>query len=209
MRPIVIAGIAGLCATFGCQLAGLPVQEPHEHLVFDSEPVEAMEKEIKPLMTIYGMHSKITKQRVARITLAEDWRALWSEHVGPAKRLAGGDDVEHIEPDFDRVMAIAVFMGKGAYVPFTLDSIVETSERIMLRKRNIGQRSGAFTPDLDANSQPWGVIILPRSNKEIVLQYDVRSEMDAPPKWKDSEKLPALAPPVHLTPEHLHGGIGP
>jgi hypothetical protein len=35
-------------------------------------------------------------------------------------------------------------------------------------------------------------VILPRSNKEVVLEHDVRNLIAEPPKWKEWARFPAL-----------------
>src|SRR5262245_13765814 len=68
----------------------------------------------KPLLTMHGRNSKITKRKLLRITTPEEWRALWMEHkTGSAKREVVPKGLEHAELDFGKVMVLAVFEGQA------------------------------------------------------------------------------------------------
>jgi hypothetical protein len=178
-------------------------------------------------MALWGMHSKITDPRVVRITVAEEWEKLWKEHTGTAKPTASAsDDAGNLRFDFQSVMVVAVFRGElseeGFFpgFPFQVQSVYEDGERVIVHELKTGiQCGGAFTPDLNipivgdaprnaaANSrkdqhktykaQPWGLIVLPRSDKAVVLQHDVSGLIDGPLEWETWKTLPALEPRPH------------
>jgi hypothetical protein len=145
----------------------------------------------KPLLTLHGRNSKIVKAKLLRITTAEGWRALWMEHkTGSAKPTDVPKDLEYAELDFDRVMVIAVFEGEGINCRgYSSHSITEVDGRIRVRVTAHTYQSGIDTPD----TQAWGILVLPRSNKEVVLEHDVRSLIDEPAKWQEWTRFAELA----------------
>jgi hypothetical protein len=144
----------------------------------------------KPLLTLYGRNSKITEMKVLRVTSEKEWKALWLEHKtgSPDPTVAPGD-LEYAELDFGKVMAIAVFEGEASNCAgYTAHSISEDRERITVRLRAHSYGSAFETPV----TQAWGILVLPRSDKEIVLERDIRSEKIDPPVWKEWKKFPPL-----------------
>ena len=144
----------------------------------------------KPVLTMYGRNSKITKRKLLRITTAEDWRSLWMEHkTGSPKPKDVPGDLEYAELDFKKVMAIAVFEGEGVNCRgYTCHSIREVEGRVRFRLEAHKYQSGFPTPD----TQAWGILVIPRSSKEVVLERDVRVLIRAPPEWKEWTRFPAL-----------------
>lgn len=144
----------------------------------------------KPLLTMYGRNSKITKPRFLRITSADDWRALWLEHkTGSAKPDDLPGDLEYAELDFEKVMAIALFQGEGCNCRgFTSHAIKEDEGQVLVRLKTHWYQSGPETPD----TQAWGILVLPRSTKEVILEHNVASTIGAPPVWEQWKRFPEL-----------------
>jgi hypothetical protein len=144
----------------------------------------------KPLLTLYGRNSKITARKVLRITSEKEWQALWMEHkTGSPNPKAPPGDLEYAELDFGKVMALAVFEGEAVNCAgYTAHSISEGRERITVRLTAHKYGSQGKTPA----TQAWGILVLPRSGKEIVVERDVRSEKKGPPVWKEWQKFPPL-----------------
>src|SRR5260221_649111 len=90
---------------------------------------------LKPLVTLYGRQSMVTKPRIVRITSDREWQALWREHqLGQLKEATG--EYEKIEFDFNRLMVIAVFQGEGILCGgYDVDSITESKDRLKVRVR--------------------------------------------------------------------------
>jgi hypothetical protein len=132
----------------------------------------------------------IKTPRLVRITTAEDWRALWMEHkTGSAEPADVPKDLEHADLDFEKVMAIAVFQGESSNCRgYSSHSIDEVEGRILVRVEAHTYQSGFDTPD----TQAWGILVLPRSTEEVVLEHDVRGVIAAPPKWKEWARFPAI-----------------
>jgi len=144
----------------------------------------------KPLLTMHGRNSKITKRKLLRITTAEDWWALWAEHkTGSPKPKDLPGNLDFAELDFEKVMAIAVFEGQGNNCRgYTSHSITEVQDRLVVRLHAHTYQSGVDTPV----TQAWGILIIPRSSKVVVLEHDVRALLDDPPEWKEWARFSAL-----------------
>jgi hypothetical protein len=93
----------------------------------------------------------------------------------------------HLIPDvdFERFMAVAVFRGKsvhcnGEYVV----EMVEDADRMLLRyDSHTFQTAG---PDGGAQHvTPYGIFIVPRSNKAVVVEENVRGLKNSPAQWKE------------------------
>jgi hypothetical protein len=147
---------------------------------------------LKPLVTLYGQHSKITKPKELRITSEKEWQALWWEHQ---------DDKQTMNLDFNRVMVVAVFQGDGGLCSgIEVDSIIEERDRLIVRARCVYFQlspSPEFFKRPDAaniiGSQAWGIFVMPRSNKQILLQRDDQRMINSPPKWVKWTTFPAIA----------------
>jgi hypothetical protein len=152
---------------------------------------------IKPLATLYGENSKIAEPKFLRITTEKEWTKVWYEHKYGSPDIPHSDKTQ-TEFDFDKVMVVAVFGGKvGFNSGYYLDSAFEDRKRITLRIPGLGYQLGP-NPDGAAveracRSQPWGVFVLPRSDKEIVLERDDRGRLDMPAKWVKWKTIPALS----------------
>ena len=144
----------------------------------------------KPLLTLYGRNSKITERKVLRVTSEQEWKALWMEHkTGSPDPKAPPGDLEYANLDFGKVMALAVFEGEASNCAgYTAHSISEDQKRITVRLKAHKYGSLVETPA----TQAWGILVLPRSGKEIVVERDVRSEKKDPPVWKEWKKFPPL-----------------
>ena len=148
---------------------------------------------LKPLQSLHGRYSKIVQPKLLRITTDDEWRSLWAEHTGGEAEPAAG-----INPDFRQEMVIAIFEGSGSLCSgFDVDSIAETSDCITIRVHRFGfQVTLSTSADSSAwTSQAWGIFILPRSDKKIVLEQDKNPHFNRPPQWVKWKTLPAISSP--------------
>ena len=141
---------------------------------------------VKPLMTLYGQHSKITKPKKVRITSDREWKALWSEHQLDQSRTRA-------ELDFSRVMVIAIFQGDGMlYGGYDVERIIEGKDRLTVRVRPLYfQVSVSASVDV-MSSKAWGIFVLPLSDKQIVIEGDERKLIDSPYRWVKWTMFPAI-----------------
>ena len=130
-----------------------------------------------------------------RVVNERDWQSLWSEHQFGKSKEAAGNDVR-VEFDFSHVIVIAVFQGKGILCcGYKLDSILETKDRLTLRVRALYYQLSPTADSKHLTSSGWGVFVIPRSDKQIVLEQDVRLLVNDPPKWKKWTTISAIEPP--------------
>jgi len=146
---------------------------------------------VSALVTLNGEHSKIIQEKLVRVTRADDWEALWNEHKYGSEnsdKVNGG--AEMLEVDFRQLMAITVFEGIGVQCRgYTADSTIESDDRITIRIKKLSY-SVVGDPIV---SEAWGIFVLPKSNKEVIVEVDVRSTNAEPAKWKEWKKFPALS----------------
>jgi hypothetical protein len=132
-------------------------------------------------MAMRGTSSKITKQRILRLTEEKEWLALWLEHMTGSK-----DDVIP-EFDFDKIMVIGIFDPQlDNSNGFSADSITEDRKQITIKVNDHSFQSVVPNEIKEAASEarPWGIIVLPKSEKPVILERDVRNHIKDPPKWE-------------------------
>ena len=145
-----------------------------------------------PLVVLYGRESNIHKPKLVRITSKSEWEALWNEHtVGNTELPTEMKAAAKI--DFSRLMVIAVFYGDGSGCSgVDVDSVQEDDERLTIR---IMEHRYQFITTPRVTPRPnepltyrscddaWGIFVLPRINKEIVLEQDETGTIGQLPKW--------------------------
>jgi hypothetical protein len=149
----------------------------------------------RPVVSMHGRTSKITDRRILRITREEEWKALWFEHkygVTDSKDIP--DDFEFVDADFDKHMVIAIFSQRDNSKGLTAHTILEDDDHLTIRLNEHCYQSlviaGGAPPPV---YQPWGVFVLPRSAKEIVLETDERDLIADPPSWKKWKTIAAIS----------------
>jgi hypothetical protein len=143
---------------------------------------EEKEKAVKPLFALDGRESKNTKAGYHRIESPEAWKALWLRHnIGTEKPEKIPVTMPQAEVDFSQCMVVAVFQGKGELCDgYKVHSVLETDENITVR---IQARSFAVGGTTVPETAAWGIFVLPRSAKLLLIELDTRSEKTDPPKW--------------------------
>lgn len=126
----------------------------------------------RALLVMSSNDSHIATQDFRRITSAEMWSKTWLEHLG-----LDGDTIYRcfMEINYDRCMVVAVFGGnKTNLCGYEVDSVQEQEERILVRFIDIDYQTAG--PDGGADQvTPYAFIVLPKSDKPIVLEETVRS----------------------------------
>jgi hypothetical protein len=134
----------------------------------------------RPLVSLCGSQSKIVEAQFHRVEAAPAWKSVWLEHLtGSKKEPKGFVEMPAVEVDFERCMVVAVFEGKYFETQLRVVSLTESDRQIVLRL------TGWFTPStpFSKDAQPWGVFVLPKSPKVVVIQIDSRVAFDDPPRW--------------------------
>jgi hypothetical protein len=145
----------------------------------------------KPLVSLSGRFSKIKDERLLLITSEKEWKRLWIEHkTGDPNNWPPGDA---LEVDFARAVLLAVFQGEGVfYCGYRVDSVREEHERITVRVHpstfQVGPGNTAF------GSSAWGVFVLARADKALVVERGEKLEVNSPHKWTHWKMFPAIRP---------------
>ncbi len=144
-----------------------------------------------PLVTFHGEKSAIDKTRYVKVKDKEAWAKLWCEHIG---KPFGRDYSWFYNPlnvpsiDFAQCMVVAVFQGTkwnsaGVRVVEVLDA-----DQLTLRFDDFAFQTAG--PDGGGvRNRPFGIFVLPRSDKVIVLEENVQGRINHPPKWQERGKL--------------------
>lgn len=180
---LALAGLGG-AAWLGC-VGGAMAQTAVGTTVAET----AVAKAPKPLVSWSGSDSKIAARRYVRVDTREQWLKLWHEHMGktPPKTFASYRPQTFApQVDFNTCMVVAVFGGKhwnsaGIFAA----SIIETKDAITLRFDDFSYQTGDWADEVTT----FGIFVLPRSSKTIVLEEDVQNRRAAPPLWKERARL--------------------
>jgi len=145
----------------------------------------------KPTVTFRGEFSKIDELRYVKVTDAETWARLWCEHTGadqPRRGYVWHYNEDHVPiVDFEQCMVVAVFGGKtgnraGYYVREVLDG-----EQLTLRFDDLSYQTTIIDPDNAEKrepSKPFGMFVLPKTDRKVALVENVQGMINQPPKWQ-------------------------
>lgn len=142
-----------------------------------------------------GPHSEVRDGRLIQVTDQKAWARLWAEHRGErAERLiAHGGGVAAPRVDFERYLVIAMFRGDtknrdGEH----LVSLEERSNDVRLRFDSYTFQTASFDgPDRGEAASSYGMWLVPRTGKPIVIEENTQGLLGAEPKWTWRRTLPA------------------
>jgi hypothetical protein len=157
-------------------------------------PAAAAKEEVKPaLVEFLGADGKITNGEFVRVTDSAAWLELWAKHTGLDKeKLAWSDATPKV--DFTRCMVVAYFRGKTVNTRGEeLQAAEEGDGTLRLRFRSSGYQSASFSgEDHGVAAVSYGIWVLPRNTKAIVIEEDVQSLIGKPPVWKEQKTFDAI-----------------
>ena len=163
---------------------------------------------IKTCVTISGAQSHMETRQYHRITSDEVWMRIWQKHMGKswqerreriAQRRTNPNDLR--DPitapmiDFDNYMVVAIFSGECRNCTgLTVASIYEEDKRIVFKYERVSYQTMAHIGTRKGGDMVtvFGLFVLPRSTKPIVVVENVQNELGAPPVWKECITLPEL-----------------
>jgi hypothetical protein len=155
---------------------------------------QSIQTNSKPLLAVSGTDSYVTKPHYLRVTKADDWTRIWARHLGTSK-----EDYYRplFEVDFDRCLMVVIFRGEQIQTRrLQIESMAENAESITVRFWELSYGTGHGvneTPTPRPPERPYAFIVLPKTNKYIVLEEKIWSKEDAvldrPPKWKEVARL--------------------
>ena len=144
----------------------------------------------KPLVVISGADSHVMKPAFERYASPDDWTRAWAKHLGTTVE-------DHyravLDVDFDRCLVVAIFQGAKVNARgIRIESIREGAESIYIRFEELGYQS-VVGPNSKPKppERPYAFIVLPKSSKRIVIEENVQSIKNAPPKWQERARLVA------------------
>ncbi|MFH0944309.1 MAG: hypothetical protein V2A76_03850 [Planctomycetota bacterium] len=147
---------------------------------------------IKPVVTWSGPNSRITERTYLRMVKQNDLLRTWYDHLGTQPKSGGRHDpsVDPVIPevDFDRYMVLGIFQGKecnstGVFV----DSIEETDDELIVKFDEHTYQTEAPMGQADQGDRvtPFGIFVVPRTNKPVVFVENVQGLLHAPPEWEE------------------------
>jgi len=147
-----------------------------------------------PYVQWAGADSKRTEPGFVFIRDEAAWRALWGSHTGTDTTL-GGAMRRHVAPDvnFERCAVVAFFRGRTTNVDGeTVHEVDESPERVRVRFIADTFQTASFDgPDHGVATTPYGIWVIPATNKTIVIEEGRRSLINDPVKWVEVKRFDA------------------
>jgi hypothetical protein len=148
---------------------------------------------MEPFVGFSGADSKVKLRQYRKVTSVGDWPELWISHLG-LSQIEGEYNWFYNEAgvpfvDFERCMVISVFQGEGwNSAGVRVVTITEEEDHILLRFDD--QSYQTMGPDGGGQRvTPFGIFVLPRSKKPVVLEENVQGLIGKPPVWKERARL--------------------
>ena len=150
------------------------------------DKLEEAGRPVEVVNEVNGAHSNITEREYQRILNQDDLDKLWQRHT---------DKIEDMPlVDFNADMVVAIFLGKGmnsAGIGGT--RIRETDDALYFYFRSWAYQTAG--PDGGGvEVEPFGFFVIPRSNKKLILEQDIRNRITGgPEKWKVVKEFEAIS----------------
>ena len=136
---------------------------------------------VQATQVISGGNSKIKEPRCVRVTSPADWATLWAAHSPsntPPPRV-----------DFEKEMVVGVFQGQyvncRGITPLHILDCQDTLEVFVAGKYYQSYR-------VSDPATPYGLFIVPKSAKRLLVKDNIQGYIAAPPIWKEIAEFEAL-----------------
>ena len=210
-RPcMIVAVLTGLVLLAGC---GKNTSEPEPQEESSHSEAEDDSMPVPVYVTFSGANSHVAEKRQYRITSEKEWRDLWRRHFGhkpnEEQPLAPLWTVPYVpDVDFDQCMVVAVFLGGSKNsAGVKTASVTEDRECLRLRFRDLAYQTSILPGPVpidprwaarikeiqDGAVTPYGMFVLPRSSKPLVLEEGVPVNKGGPPVWKERHRFGAVS----------------
>ncbi len=150
----------------------------------------------RPIVSWSGPRSAIAESEFVLITTRDQWRDLWSRHTGgKGERLVAHGSGQVIpEIDFGRHMVVAYFRGSDVNSDGEIvKSIHETDDAVVVRFDSYSFQTAGFGGDGGAASvTPYGIWLLPRIEKPVIIEENVQNLKAGEPVWRERHRFEAL-----------------
>jgi hypothetical protein len=152
----------------------------------------SQKQRMQPLVTITGADSKLMERGYYRVVDATELANLWQDHRG-LKREGRYNYFRNVacvpEVNFDECMVVAVFQGEGwNSAGLELKEIVEKDAEIILRFDDKSYQTGAEADKVS----PYAFFVIPRNDKVLMVEEDVRTYSSQPASWKQRQRFEKL-----------------
>ena len=178
-RLIGVCGIIGV-AVLGVWFASAQHERPEQGGISGAQ---------RPFVSWSGPHSGLPERCHFRITSEKQWRDVWTRHVGDAAEKDTFGYVVVPAVDFERCMVVAVFQGRRENNNGVVAvSVTEDGEQMKVRLQPKPYQTGPVGDPVT----PYGIFVLPRSAKSLLLEEDARRNW-GPPVWRERARFGELA----------------
>lgn len=147
----------------------------------------------RPYVQWVGHDSKMAHESVLLIRDEPSWLALWESHTG--KPHGEGAIGRHAAPkiDFTQCAVVAFFRGPSTNEDGEiLDSIQSEKDRVILRFESSGfQTFGLDGSGGAVKTTPYGIWVIPATDKPIVIEEGKRELKNEPLTWKEVKRFDA------------------
>lgn len=142
----------------------------------------------KPLLVLTGADSKAEQAGFFRAESADELKAHWLAHLGLKAEEAFRQRSPVLDVDFDRCMVVVLFQGRKTNSRgLDVLGLEESDSALTLRYDDRSfQTAGGVV-----NVVPFAFVVLPKTNKPVVVEENVQNLKNQPPKWKERAKLAA------------------
>jgi hypothetical protein len=138
------------------------------------------------LIVLTGNDSRIQHSSYEKVRSVAEWKKTWLSHLGLKE-----DTIYRtsMEVDFSRCMVIAVFGGK--YVNscgYRIESVHEDKHSTIVRFDDVSYQTAGPNGGADQVT-PYAFIVLPKSEKPVVLEKNMQRYKGESPEWKKVARL--------------------
>lgn len=151
----------------------------------------------RPGVMLYGPESSIHERRFERIRDQQAWNALWAQHARDFGDRAAQGWLLPPRIDFTTYEVIAFFRGPAANTSGEVVELVELGfDQVWLRFDSITFQTASGPGSSDAlggavRSHPYGLWVIRRTDKPVILEENVQGLKNAPPVWREQHRFPA------------------
>lgn len=139
-----------------------------------------------------GQSSRITQPSFELIRDEASWAWLWARHTGAQAQAV--PPTRHAAPviDFSRFMVIGAFNGTATNTDGLVARSIstdETSVRVRFETSSFQTASFGPGPDHGVTTTCYGLWVIDRSDKPIIIEEGVQQLKDAPVQWSEVKRF--------------------
>ena len=144
---------------------------------------------MKPCVSLWGAKSEVRKNGYFLIGSTEELAKVWSRHTG--RKEPSMTEALGLSVDFARYQVIAVFGGETVNTS-GIECVEMIEEQGLVRFRFRGlwyQTLSRGGEEGGVPAVPWGLFVIPRVERPVVLEEDVKNLIGGPPVWKQRARF--------------------